>query len=137
MVVENQLELKNVTQVLVSDTRGALAYVSSRFYGDPSRKLTVIGVTGTNGKTTTTHYVKSIIEASGKQAGLIGTLGHAIGPTTISDRYTTPEASYLQSYLAGMLGQGITFAVMEVSSHAIALKRVNHCLLYTSPSPRD
>jgi UDP-N-acetylmuramoyl-L-alanyl-D-glutamate--2,6-diaminopimelate ligase len=115
-----------VTQVIVDDSRRALAYVSSRFFGEPSEQLTVVGITGTNGKTTTVHLVRSIIEASGHSVGVLGTLGHWIGNRMETDAFTTPESPELHRYLRSMVESGIGICVMEVSSHAIALCRVNN-----------
>lgn len=114
-----------VTQVIVPDVRRALAVVSAEFFGRPSELLTVVGVTGTNGKTTTVHYVGSIIEASGKKVGIMGTLGHRHGASFTKDSFTTPEAPEVQRYMRGMVDGGVTHCVMEVSSHAIALRRVD------------
>ena len=115
-----------VTQVIVRDVRKALADVSSRFFGEPSKSLTVVGVTGTNGKTTTVHYLRSVIEAWGKPVGIMGTLGHWIGHSLTKDAFTTPGAPEVQRYMRLMVDRGIEFCVMEVSSHAIALGRVDH-----------
>ncbi|MFH1220062.1 MAG: UDP-N-acetylmuramoyl-L-alanyl-D-glutamate--2,6-diaminopimelate ligase [Candidatus Eisenbacteria bacterium] len=115
-----------VTQVVVADVREALAHVAARCFGNPSGHLKVIGVTGTNGKTTTAHYVRSILEASGAKVGVMGTLGHWLGDAFEKDSFTTPEAPDVQRYMKQMLDGGAEFCVMEVSSHAIALRRVDH-----------
>jgi UDP-N-acetylmuramoyl-L-alanyl-D-glutamate--2,6-diaminopimelate ligase len=115
-----------VTQVIVDDVRAALALISSRFYGLPSQDLTVVGITGTNGKTTTVHFLRSIIDAWGRPAGILGTLGHWIGDSLWKDPFTTPESPELQRYMRLMVDRGMKFCVMEVSSHAIALRRVDH-----------
>jgi UDP-N-acetylmuramoyl-L-alanyl-D-glutamate--2,6-diaminopimelate ligase len=115
-----------VTQVLVGDVRDALAMASSRLFGNPSRELTVIGITGTNGKTTTVYLLGSIIEAWGQPVGMMGTLGHRIGDTVTRDPFTTPEAPAIHRYMRSMLDNGKKYCVMEVSSHAIALGRANH-----------
>jgi len=88
-----------VTQVVVEDVRRALALVSSRFYGNPSSELKVVGVTGTNGKTTTVHYVRFILEAWGRPAGIMGTLGHRIKASVKQGPFTTPAAPELQGYM--------------------------------------
>jgi len=113
------------TQVIVADVRKALAEISAECFGRPSERLTVVGVTGTNGKTTTVHYVRSIIEASGKKVGVMGTLGHWLGGSFTKDAFTTPEAPEVQRYMGAMLDAGATHCVMEVSSHALALRRVD------------
>ena len=115
-----------VTQVVVPDVRKALAYIASHFFGRPSEDLTVIGVTGTNGKTTTVHYLRAIIEACGGRVGVIGTLGHWIGDSVRKDQFTTPEAPWLHRYMRWMIEKGLRYCVMEVSSHAIELARVDH-----------
>jgi UDP-N-acetylmuramoyl-L-alanyl-D-glutamate--2,6-diaminopimelate ligase len=115
-----------VTQLIVDDVRAALALVASRLLDRPSRCLTVVGVTGTNGKTTTVHYLRSIMGASGRAAGVLGTLGHWIGDSMEKDPFTTPESPGLHKYMRAMLDRGLEFCVMEVSSHAIALRRVDH-----------
>jgi UDP-N-acetylmuramoyl-L-alanyl-D-glutamate--2,6-diaminopimelate ligase len=115
-----------VTQVVVEDARRALAHVSSRFFGNPSRQLFVVGVTGTNGKTTTVHYIRAILEAWGRPAGIIGTLGYRIKDSVQSGPFTTPEPPEAHRYMREMVEQGLEFCVMEVSSHALALSRVDH-----------
>ena len=121
----NLSDIQGATQVVVKDVRFALARISSVYFGKPSEKLTVIGVTGTNGKTTTCYLVRSILIAFGKPTGLMGTLGHWIGADLIRDVYTTPEAQQVQRNLLEMVRKGEKCCVMEVSSHAIALRRVD------------
>ncbi len=116
----------DVTQVIVNDVRRALALVSSRFYNDPSRELKVVGVTGTNGKTTTVHYVRSILEAWGRPAGIMGTLGHRIKDSVERGLFTTPEAPELQGVMRRMVEQELGYCIMEVSSHGLALSRTDH-----------
>ena len=126
VVCERRLDIdRRVTQVVVSDVRRALAHISSRFFDRPSKHLTVIGVTGTNGKTTTVHLLHSIIEAWGRRVGMMGTLGHHIGTSFTKDPFTTPESPQVQAYMRAMVDGGQQFCVMEVSSHAIALGRVD------------
>jgi UDP-N-acetylmuramoyl-L-alanyl-D-glutamate--2,6-diaminopimelate ligase len=105
-----------VTQVLVPSTREALGPVAAAFWGAPSRDMTVVGVTGTNGKTTTAHLLRSIFQSAGRDAAVIGTLTGA---------RTTPEAPELQSQLASLRDARVTAVAMEVSSHALALHRVD------------
>ncbi|GAB6273152.1 MAG: UDP-N-acetylmuramoyl-L-alanyl-D-glutamate--2,6-diaminopimelate ligase [Peptococcaceae bacterium] len=114
--------------VQVPDTRLALAQMAARFYSYPAQKLRLIGVTGTNGKTTTTNLIAAIYQGVGKKVGLIGTIAHRIGSRTIAGQHTTPESLDLQQLLAEMAFEKINTAVMEVSSHALALKRVEECL---------
>ena len=113
--------------VQVADSRKALGLLGSRFYGDPSARLKMIGVTGTNGKTTTTYLCKSLLEGIGRRVGLIGTVGYQIGQETFPASHTTPGALDLQALLAKMVEGGLTDAVMEVSSHALALDRTAGC----------
>lgn len=113
--------------ILVEDCRLALAQISSVFYGHPSEKLTLIGVTGTNGKTTTTNLICHIIEAQGEKTGLIGTIHNRIGDKVLEGSRTTPESLELQQMFAAMVDEGIHYAVMEVSSHALELHRVDCC----------
>lgn len=111
----------------VADSRKALGLLGSRFYGEPSSQIRMIGVTGTNGKTTTTYVCKTLLEALGEQVGLIGTVAYQIGKETIPASHTTPGALELQQLLAKMVAGGCTTAVMEVSSHALAQDRTSGC----------
>lgn len=112
---------------LVPDARLALARLADRFYGRPSRRLGLIGVTGTNGKTTTTYLAKAVLEAAGKRVGLIGTIAYQIGSEVLPASHTTPESADVQRLLSRMVTAGADYAVMEVSSHALALGRVEGC----------
>ncbi|MGE5473334.1 MAG: UDP-N-acetylmuramoyl-L-alanyl-D-glutamate--2,6-diaminopimelate ligase [Ignavibacteriales bacterium] len=107
--------------------RMVLAEVSARFYDYPSRKLNLIGVTGTKGKTTTTFMIKSILEQAGHKVGLIGTIANYIGDKVVEAQRTTPESLELQEMFADMLSQGVDTVVMEVSSHSLELSRVHAC----------
>jgi UDP-N-acetylmuramoyl-L-alanyl-D-glutamate--2,6-diaminopimelate ligase len=113
--------------ILVPDSRVALARLADAFYGHPSRRLKLIGITGTNGKTTTSYLVKSIIEAAGHVSGLIGTIDYRIGDRVYPAPNTTPESLDLQRLLAEMVERGAGYCVMEVSSHALALRRTEEC----------
>lgn len=112
--------------IRVKDSREALAYLSNNFYERPSDKLTVIGVTGTNGKTTATYLTKSILEAWGKGVGLIGTINYLVKDRHYDAPHTTPEALEFQSVLNEMVSSGCSHVVTEVSSHALAQKRVDY-----------
>ena len=114
----------DVLKVVVQNSRHALAQIAANYYGRPATKLKLIGVTGTNGKTTTTQLLKSILEASGEKVGLIGTIEYKIGEQVLPANFTTPESLELNALLKGMVEKGCTSAVMEVSSHALALDRV-------------
>ena len=109
----------SVPQVLVKDARVALAILASVFYGEPSKRLKVIGITGTNGKTTTSHMLASILEEAGKKVGVIGTLGVRYARKNFRAELTTPDPIALQKTLADMLLCGVEYAVMEVSAHAL------------------
>lgn len=113
--------------ILVEDSRLALAQISSAYYDHPSEKLTVIGVTGTNGKTTTTNLIAHILESQGHKIGLIGTNHIRIGEDILPVSRTTPESSDLQALLAQMVEKEASYAIMEVSSHALELSRVACC----------
>ena len=114
-----------VVKVVVPDTRVALARMAARFYDYPSRKLTMVGVTGTNGKTTTTHLIASMLESAGRTSGLIGTIEYKIGDELIPATHTTPESLELNGMLARMAERKCSAAVMEVSSHALHQHRVD------------
>jgi UDP-N-acetylmuramoyl-L-alanyl-D-glutamate--2,6-diaminopimelate ligase len=113
-----------VTKIRVPDVREAMAGAARTFYEHPSSKLKVIGVTGTNGKTTVAFMVKAILEAAGWRSGLIGTVRYEIGDRIIPAQRTTPESLELQQLMAQMLRAGCESCVMEVSSHALDQKRV-------------
>ncbi len=110
--------------VRVENTRIALALLAKRFYDNASDKLVMIGVTGTNGKTTTTMLIHSILTNAGVRAGLIGTIAYKIGDETLEAERTTPEAVELHTFFDKMITAGCKACVMEVSSHALALHRV-------------
>ena len=126
IVAERDIEA-GVPVVVVPDSRKALPALAARFYDYPSRSLTLVGVTGTNGKTTTTHLVQSIFRASGKKTGLVGTLGARIGDELIQTEHTTPESADIQQVLARMVGEGVEAVAMEVSSHGLAQGRTDFC----------
>jgi UDP-N-acetylmuramoyl-L-alanyl-D-glutamate--2,6-diaminopimelate ligase len=123
LVVERPLEL-GVPEVLVASARAAMAPAAARFYGDPARELRVVGVTGTNGKTTTAYLVRALLEAAGLQCGLLGTVKSVIGGDQRMVARTTPEAIDLQADLREMLDGGDRACAIEVSSHALELGRV-------------
>ncbi len=115
-----------VPYIKVASSRHALAVVSANWFGRPAEKMTMIGVTGTNGKTTSTYLLKSVLEqTAGAKVGLIGTIQNMIGDTAIETERTTPESFELQQLFARMYEAGCTHVIMEVSSHALALSRVD------------
>ena len=117
----------SVTTVTVPDVRMALALVSAKFFDYPTRDLVLIGVTGTNGKTTTTHLIDALLQSGGVATGLLGTVGYHIRGEELPSLATTPEASELQGILCRMKNQGVTHTTMEVSSHALAWHRTIGC----------
>src|SRR5262249_47799397 len=110
---------------VVHDARRALAVLAAEFYGNPSARLQVVGITGTSGKTTTAYLVASIFEAAGIRCGLLGTVGYRIGPEMREATHTTPEAPDVQALLREMVDRGCGACAMEVSSHALSLARVD------------
>ena len=124
LVVDHQLDL-DIPQVVVEDVRRAMAPAATTFYGDPTAALELIGVTGTNGKTTTAYLIRALLEAAGRQTGLLGTVKSVIGGVESELARTTPEAIDLQRMFREMLDGGDTACVMEVSSHALELARVD------------
>lgn len=114
----------NVTYLYVPNARRALSAIAAAFYGDPSRELDVIGVTGTNGKTTTTRMIAAVLEAGGISCGIIGTVGAELGERRWPLEHTTPQPPELHAILAEMRGAGARAVALEVSSHALALERV-------------
>ena len=122
LVTERQLFV-DVPQIVVENTREALGFLAAVFYGAPSEKLKVIGISGTNGKTTTSYMLASILQAANKRVGVIGTLGIRYGEKHIPCDLTTPDPILLQSTLADMFMCGVEYVVMEVSAHALYYKK--------------
>ncbi len=121
---EDRWPRRNIAHILVEDARRAMAEISCAFYDHPSQKIPVVGVTGTNGKTTTAFMVREILAAEGRHPGLVGTVRYEIGTRVIPASRTTPEAPDIQFMLDQMLRSGCRSAVMEVSSHGLAQRRV-------------
>ena len=134
IVIEEGCDLKkinipeDVTIIMAKDTREALAIISCNYYDNPSKKLKLIGVTGTKGKTTTTFMIKEILEKAGKKVGLVGTIATYINGKKIQDSdRTTPESLELQRLFAKMVEENVEYVVMEVSSQSLKLHRVDGC----------
>lgn len=125
IVAEKETSECNLPIVLCENTRHALALVAGNFYEHPSRSMRLIGVTGTNGKTTTTHLIKAILEEAGKKTGILGTLYARVGDKSFDLGHTTPEAPDIESFLRVCQEQHADYVVMEVSSHALVLNRVD------------
>ena len=124
LVVERKLPL-DCPQVKVRSVREALSYMAQEFFGNPARKMKLIGITGTKGKTTSSFLIKSILEAAGHKTGLIGTVCSMIGEEVIPSRLTTPDPIEVQMLLKSMADAGAEYVVMEVSAHALAMHRLS------------
>ena len=122
LVCERELDVA-LPQIVVDDCREAMGLMAAAFYGYPSKRLKIVGITGTNGKTTTSYMLASILKAAGKSVGVIGTLGIYYGRKSIAPELTTPDPIFLQKTLAEMVQEGMEYAVMEVSAHALFYKK--------------
>lgn len=127
ILMEEGDEVWGGTTIFVPNSRQALARVASNFYGDPSAEICLVGVTGTNGKTTTSFLIESIFKKAGFSAGVLGTIHYRYGQKVIPAMNTTPESLDLQRILREMVGKGVSHVVMEVSSHGLDLDRVFGC----------
>jgi UDP-N-acetylmuramoyl-L-alanyl-D-glutamate--2,6-diaminopimelate ligase len=127
VLLEEGQEIPNRTMIFVPNSRQALATISSNFYGNPSSRVRLIGITGTNGKTTTTYLLESILKRAGYDVGVMGTINYRSGQKTISAPNTTPESLDLQRILWEMVEEGTSHVIMEVSSHGLDLDRVFGC----------
>ncbi len=126
VVSDRELPLPpDVTMVQVKDARLALAHLSAAYFGHPSRELTLVGITGTNGKTTTAYLLEAILSAAGHRVGVLGTVNYRVGRRQWPAPVTTPESLDLNRLLREMVNEGATHAIMEVSSHALDLRRVD------------
>ena len=126
-IVEKDVEVEGAVVVKVNSSRAAMPVLASNYYKDPTQRLRLVGITGTNGKTTTTYLIKSIMEANRKKIGLLGTISTQIGDKVYVSSRTTPESLDLQSLFREMADSDIDYAVMEVSSHSLELGRVEGC----------
>ena len=128
VVVQKECEVpEGIVCVKTENTRHTLAHMAARYYGNPSEKMRIIGVTGTNGKTTTTYLIKSILETMGRKTGIIGTIQNCIGDRVIHADRTTPESLELQELFKEMYDEKVDDVIMEVSSHSLDLHRVDEC----------
>ncbi len=126
VMVETPATGLSIPQLVTDDTRRAMAEASARYYGHPSRKLRVIAVTGTNGKTTTTYLIKKGLEETGYAVGLAGTVQRMIGQTVYETGRTTPESIDLQAFMAELVALGTDYFVFEASSHGMVLRRLDY-----------
>lgn len=126
ILAEHPISVK-VPVIIVKDTTRAMAVLADAYYGQPTKRLQLIGITGTNGKTTTSHLIEKIFSDAGKKTGLIGTMYTKIGDKIIETKNTTPESLILQKTFNQMVEEDVDTAVMEVSSHALDLGRVHGC----------
>ncbi|MDZ4991633.1 UDP-N-acetylmuramoyl-L-alanyl-D-glutamate--2,6-diaminopimelate ligase [Clostridium perfringens] len=125
IIVQEDISVpEDITIIKVKDTRKALALMSSNYFGNPKDKLKIIGITGTNGKTTSAFMIKSILEKAGCKTGLIGTIANYIGNKKVDAVRTTPESYELHELFKNMVEAGVEYCVMEVSSHSLDLDRV-------------
>jgi len=125
LVVEKELDTE-ICQIVVKDSREAMNILSETFFDYPSKKLKMIGITGTNGKTTTSYMIKSILDTAGKKTGIIGTLGIYYSNKQIAPELTTPDPICLNKTLADMVDSGVEYVVMEVSAHAIFYNKIGN-----------
>lgn len=125
LVVEKFLDI-DIPQILVRSVRQSMAEFASNFYGNPKEKLKIIGVTGTNGKTTTTYMIENILKTAGHKVGVIGTIGVDLGDKILPASLTTPDPIELHEIFKGMVDKGIEYVVMEVSAHAIFFDKIHN-----------
>ncbi|MDE6505188.1 MAG: UDP-N-acetylmuramoyl-L-alanyl-D-glutamate--2,6-diaminopimelate ligase [Clostridia bacterium] len=124
IICEHKLDCA-VTQIIVDDGRAQIAVVARVFFGYPDKKLKIVGITGTNGKTTTAHMLAGIFKSNGNKCGLIGTLGISYGERFIAPELTTPDPIFLFSVLSDMVSSGVEYVFMEVSAHALFYDKVH------------
>ncbi len=124
VVCEKYTEGLRVPQIVTEDTRKALSFLAAAFYGEPQKKLKIVGVTGTNGKTTTCRFLASVLERAGKKTGIVGTLGVFYGGVSLAPDLTTPDPLRLFRLFSDMLKSGVEYVMMEVSAHAVYYSKV-------------
>lgn len=128
IVAERPVEMPpHVTLVLTPDARGLMARAAANFYGDPTAGLPLVGITGTNGKTTTTYIIEGILKAAGIEAAVLGTISYRFGEVAVEASHTTPESTELQAAMGKLAAAGAKGFVMEVSSHSLEQRRVDGC----------
>lgn len=128
IIIEKEIDIiEDVTVIKIDNTRKALAIISSRYYDYPSEKFNLIGITGTNGKTSTTFLIKNILNKNRIMTGVIGTIENTVGDKILKTSRTTPESIELQKLFSKMVESDVNTVIMEVSSHALALHRVDEC----------
>ncbi len=128
VIVEKEFTFEgDITCIKVESSRLALACVSSNFYHNPTRKLNLVGITGTNGKTSISYFIKMLLDRQAKKTGVIGTMGTMIGERKVETSNTTPESLTLQRLCDEMVKESVSYCIMEVSSHALELDRVAFC----------
>ncbi|MEN2454415.1 Mur ligase family protein, partial [Bacillus sp. JR_15] len=127
IVAEHPLNITEVPVIIVKHSQRALARIADAFYEQPTHKLNLIGITGTNGKTSTTHMIEQMMRKAEKKTGLIGTMYMKVNDDILDVKNTTPESVTLQKTFKQMLDQDVDTAIMEVSSHALHLGRVHGC----------
>lgn len=123
IITETDIQIEEIPVICVPDTREALSVAAAVFYGEPAKKLRIIGVTGTNGKTSVAYMIKNILDTCGYKTGLIGTVENIIGDESEESSMTTPDAVTLNKLFRKMADENVNYAVMEVSSHALSQKR--------------
>lgn len=125
IVTQTELKNANVVQIIVNNARNAMSLIASSFYGDPAKKLKIIGVTGTNGKTTTTYIMQNLFSELGYKTAVVGTNGISYAGKIIDTQMTTPDPIELHKYFADMLKKQVSYVFMEVSAHALDLHKVD------------
>jgi UDP-N-acetylmuramoyl-L-alanyl-D-glutamate--2,6-diaminopimelate ligase len=122
VVCERELEL-DIPQIIVPDSRQAMSLMAAKYYGNPAERLKIVGITGTNGKTTVSYMLSSILQRAGKNTAVVGTLGIYYGKKQIAPELTTPDPIFLQKTLADMVKCGVEYVVAEISAHALYYKK--------------